>query len=81
MEDILILSNYLILLKGTTEVYVHGTIESSNESVRTLLNELLNDTLSSQACTYDTMCECGWYQVDNVKTNEIKELYKKVSDK
>ena len=45
MEDKLILSNYLILLKGTTEVYVHGTIESSNESVRTLLNELLNDTL------------------------------------
>ena len=80
MEDKLILSNYLILLKGTTEVYVHGTIESSNESVRTLLNELLNDTSSSQACTYDTMCECGWYQVDNVKTNEIKELYKKVSD-
>ena len=55
MNDQLLLDNYLMILKSTVEVYVHGTLESSNNDVRNLLKDSLNDILNSQANTYDEM--------------------------
>lgn len=37
MNSQLILDNYLMILKSTVEVYIHGTLESSNEDVRSTL--------------------------------------------
>ena len=45
MTDQYLLDSYLLLLKSTVEVYVHGTLESSNKEVRNLLNKFLNNTL------------------------------------
>ena len=73
MNDELIMNNYLLLLKSTTEVYVHGTLESSNECVRKVLKSSLNDTLDSQNKTYNLMVENGWYKVVNVKEKEIEK--------
>ena len=42
-NDELIMENYLLILKSTVEVYVHGTLESSNADTRELLNEYEND--------------------------------------
>ena len=81
MNDELILNNYLLLLKSTIEVYVHGTLESSNEDVRDILHDGLNKTLLHQACTYDTMCSYGWYQVNNIKSNNIKQTLKTIKEK
>ena len=53
MNDKLIMDNYLLVLKSTVEVYVHGTLESSNNDVRELLKSGLDDTLRHQADTYD----------------------------
>ena len=39
MNDQLLMDNYLLILKSTMEVYVHGTLESSNEEIRELLKE------------------------------------------
>ena len=41
MNDQLIMDNYLLVLKSTVEVYVHGSLESSNEGSRSLLNPSL----------------------------------------
>ena len=71
MDDKLIMENYLLVLKSTVEVYVHGTLESSNENIRQTLKDALNDTLSHQSNTYDIMTSYGWYTVNNVKSNEI----------
>ena len=73
MNDKLIMDNYLMILKSTVEVYVHGTLESSNKNIRKLLHDGLNETLSSQANTYDMMTKYDWYKVDNVKENVIKQ--------
>ena len=73
MNDQLIMDNYLLLLKSTVEVYVHGTLESSNDSVRQLLKKSLNTILECQANTYDTMTEYGWYTINNVDTKDIKK--------
>ncbi len=80
MNDELIMNNYLLVLKSTVEVFVHGTLESSNNSTRKLLKTGLFDIISSQARTYDEMVKNGWYQVNNVKTSEVNNIYKKIKN-
>lgn len=80
MNDQMLMDNYLLVLKSTVEVYVHGTLESSNNDVRELLKESLNDTLSMQADTYDKMTENGWYQVNNVEANQINQTLTKLQN-
>ena len=81
MDDQLILDNYLLVLKSTVEVYVHGTLESSNLDVKNLLQESLNETLNHQKNTYQEMIKYGWYQVNNIDKNKINETLNKVTNK
>ena len=81
MTDQLIMDNYLLVLKSTVEVFVHGTLESSNEQSRSILKECLQDTLTSQANTYDLMTKYGWYQVNNVEVTTIKETLNNINSK
>ena len=73
MSDQLLMDNYLLVLKSTVEVYVHGTLESSNQVIRELLKECLSEILTHQANTYDEMTKYGWYNVKNVEKTQIKE--------
>ena len=79
MNDKLIMELYLMLLKSTVEVYVHGTLESSNKSIRKYLKNGLNTILDNQANTYEVIANNGWYNVKNIKENEIKKIYDKLS--
>ena len=81
MSDQLLMDNYLLVLKSTVEVYVHGTLESSNEDIRELLKAGLDNTMSFQADTYDEMTTYGWYEINNIKETQIKQTYNKVKDK
>lgn len=81
MNDQIIMENYLLVLKSTVEVYVHGTLESSNNRVRKLLKNNLNDIMTSQADTYDLMTKYGWYTVNNIETTKIKETLTKLNSK
>ncbi len=78
MNDQLLFENYLLVLKSTVEVYVHGTLESSNEYVRELLKDCLNKIMSCQANTYDTMAQNGWYNVENVTKSAINTVLNKL---
>jgi spore coat protein CotF len=80
MSDQLLMDNYLLILKSTMEVYVHGTLESSNEDIRQLLKEGLNNTQTNQANTYDEMTKYGWYNVKDVEQTTIKETLNKLSN-
>ncbi len=79
MNDQLIMDNYLLILKSTVEVYVHGTLESSNNDVRKTLKDNLNDIMNSQADTYDLMTKYGWYPVNNVNNNMISNTLSKIN--
>lgn len=81
MNDQLIMENYLLVLKSTVEVYVHGTLESSNQDVRELLKAGLDNTMSFQADTYDEMTTFGWYEINNIKETAIKQTYNKCKNK
>ena len=74
----LVMENYLLLLKSTVEVFVHGTLESSNEDVRKLLKKGLDMIMQSQADTYDLMAEYGWYTTQNVKDKVICQTLTKL---
>lgn len=78
MNDQLLMDNYLLILKSTVEVYVHGTLESSNDEVRELLKMGLDETLLHQCKTYNEMVSYGWYNVDNLKDNSIKKVLDKI---
>ncbi len=79
MNDQILLDNYLLILKSTVEVYVHGTQESSNEDIRNLFKESLNDILDSQAETYNTMVSYGWYQINNVDNSKLEQTLNKIN--
>ena len=72
------MENYLLVLKSTVEVYVHGTQESSNQDIRNLFNESLNKILNSQRDTYDLMKENNWYNVQNVTIDVIQNTLTKL---
>ncbi|MBR2833406.1 MAG: spore coat protein [Bacilli bacterium] len=78
MNDKLIMENYLLVLKSTIEVYVHGTLESSNRNIRDLLKSGLSETLFHQARTYDEMTKYGWYAINNVEESKINQTLSKV---
>lgn len=80
MNDRLIMENYLLILKSTVEVYVHGTLESSNEDSRNLLKECLDSTMTHQADTYDEMTKYGWYQINNVEVSKIQNTLSKLQN-
>ena len=80
MNDKLIMDNYLLILKSTVEVYVHGTLESSNKDIRNLLKEGLDETMKHQARTYDEMTKYGWYKIENIQKEEIKQTLKKIQN-
>ena len=78
MNDQIIMENYLLVLKSTVEVYVHGTLESSNEEITSILQENLNGTLDCQAHTYNEMTKYGWYTIQNVDVSEIQNTFENV---
>ena len=81
MNDELLMSNYLLLLKSTVEVYIHGTLESTNQDIRNVLKDNLNEILDCQNNTYQKMVNYGWYPTTNVNTNIITQVYDKVKTK
>ena len=81
MNDKLIMENILLLLKGTCEVYVHGSQEASNKKVHEVLKESLVEILKMQYEVYTKMTECGWYQINNIKQSEIEKTLTKLQSK
>lgn len=79
MDNNLIMENYLLVLKSTVEVFVHGTLESSNNDIRELLKSSLSEIMTSQANTYELMTKFGWYQVNNVDNSTISQTLNKLN--
>ena len=80
MNDQLLMNNYLLILKSTVEVFVHGTLESSNSDIRNILKQGLDEIMSNQASTYGEMTKYGWYSINNVQTDIINQTLNKVQN-
>lgn len=79
MNDRLLMENILLLLKSTIEVYVHGTLESTNKPVHNALKNNLDEIIKMQDETYKKMTENGWYIVENIQAKEINKTLKKLT--
>ena len=80
MSDQLLLENYLLVLKSTVEVYVHGTLENSNKDIKEILKKGLDETMSHQEKTYNEMTKYGWYTVNNIDSSIILQTLNKVKN-
>ena len=80
MNNQVIMDNYLLVLKSTVEVYIHGTLEASNEKVKALLKQNLNQIIDCQENTYNIMTTYGWYTTNNVDRNIICETINKLKN-
>ena len=80
MIDKLLLENYLLILKATTEVYVHGTLESANDDVRGVLKLGLDETLKHQERVYNEMVSYDYYIVDNINPSVIESTLKSINE-
>jgi spore coat protein CotF len=73
------MENYLLIIKSTIEVYVHGTLESSNREVKDILKYGLDEMLMHQERCYDEMVNNNWYVVENVSSSTIDKTLKKIN--
>ena len=78
MNDKLIMESILLLLKSTVEVYVHGTLESSNKTVHDTLKSGLDEIMKMQFDAFNKMQEAGWYKITNVDANCINKTIRKL---
>ena len=81
MNNQIVLDEYLLILKSTVEVYVHGTLESSNKDVKELLENSLINILKSQEDTYNLMTSYGYYTINNEDKNVIKTKLNEIKSK
>ena len=81
MNDQLLMENMLLLLKSTTEVYVHGSLEGTNKKVRSVIKNGLDDTIKMQEDLYNKMTEYGWYNTQNIDNKTIKQTLKNLQTK
>ncbi len=78
MNNNILLENYLLVLKSTIEVYIHGTLESSNQDVRKLLYTGLEETLNHQDNVYKQMVNNNYYIVENISPTSINKVLNKI---
>ena len=74
MNDRDLMENMLLLEKGSCDLYMHGTIESSNRNVSQTFNRALNDSLSMQDTIYSKMAAKGWYSPQQADQNQINSV-------
>lgn len=78
MNDRDLMENLLLLEKGSCDLYMHGSIESSNRNVCQTFNKALNDSLTMQDTLYSKMAAKGWYapeQADQNQINSVRQQY------
>ena len=79
MNDRDLMENMLLLEKGSCDLYLHGTIESSSQNVCRTFNKALGDSLSMQSTIYGKMESKGWYAPEKAQQNKIDSVRQQYS--
>ena len=78
-NDKTIATNILNLEKGICDLYMHGTIESATDNVRSVFCSGLNESLNMQKNIYETMSSAGTYQMCSAPQQKIDSVKQKYS--
>lgn len=77
MDDKMLLEELLCYEKNLCDIYLHATIESSNEEMFDSFKKALNDTLKIQHDVYKMMENAGFYKVEQAEEKNILKAQKK----
>ena len=77
MEDRNLIEEQLLVIKGVSDLYMHGAVESSTAEVHSAFKDALNETLDIQNKIYNLMSEKGWYKTETVDQNKIDSTKQK----
>ena len=80
MDEKTILENVLTINKSLIMLSINGTIESSNEKITNFFKEALISLLDMQEETFKLMSEKNYYQIKNVKKDDIAKIYTKLKN-
>lgn len=79
MNDKELFEDLLLTVKGGSDLYLHGTIESSTQNVHGTFDKALNDSLKMQNEIYTKMSQKGWYPSEKAEQNKINQARQKFS--
>jgi spore coat protein CotF len=71
MEDRELMEKELLLIKGASDLYLHGVLESTTAEVHQAFKDALTESLNIQNKIYNLMVEKGWYQTEVADQNQI----------
>ena len=77
MNDQSIMENLLLTTKGVCDLYMHGTIESSDQDVHRAFDSALGSSLDMQDAIYQMMTAKGWYQTQQAQQQQIDQVRQK----
>ncbi|NLO84340.1 MAG: spore coat protein [Clostridiales bacterium] len=77
MNDQAIMENLLQTTKGACDLYLHGTIESPTQNVRSTFDGALNENLCMQDGIYKSMAQQGWYPTEQAQQPQIDKVKNK----
>ena len=79
MNDQNLMEDLLQLEKGACDLFMHGAIESSTQTVHKTFNSALNTALTMQDTIYTKMAAKGWYKTQPAEENKVSALKQKFS--
>ena len=77
MNDQAIMENLLLTTKGVCDLYMHGTIESSDQNVHQTFDAALGSSLDMQDAIYQMMTAKGWYKTQQAQQQQIDQVRQK----
>ena len=80
MNDRNVMENLLLLEKGACDLYMHGAIEASDQSVFSSFSSALQQSLQLQNQIYSKMKEKGWYAPEVAQQDKVNQLKQKFSN-
>ena len=78
MDDKNLMESLLQTTKGISDLYLHGTIESSTKNVHGAFHAALSESLCMQDNVYTKMAQKGWYpseQAEGTKISTVKQKF------
>ena len=77
MDDKMLLEELLCYEKNLCDIYMHASIESSNDSIFNDFKKSLDETLKAQHDVYKILENEGYYTVSQAEEKNIKKAQKK----
>ena len=80
MEDRDLMEKELLMVKGISDLYLHGALEATTAEVHDAFKCALNASIDIQNKIYNLMAEKGWYKAETAEQTKIDTLKQKFAN-